>query len=80
MMFVSKHTTIPVPQVFTIYQTTPTGQEEISTFIVMEYIPGSTLLSLWPTLTEADKLSITETSPARQLTPAITVSRLFWQH
>ncbi|KAK9788207.1 putative Kinase-like domain-containing protein [Seiridium cardinale] len=59
MLYVSNSTTVPVPKVFAIYQ----RQEEqnVVTYIVMQYVPGTTLLDLWGTLDQARKTAISKT-------------------
>ncbi|OIW22755.1 kinase-like protein [Coniochaeta ligniaria NRRL 30616] len=63
MVFVKEHTEISVPRLFAVFQKPiRPGSEVLSTFIVMENIPGATLQSQWPVLTDDEKGSI-----ARQL-------------
>lgn len=59
MQYVARFTTVPVPKVYAIYQ----HQEGnyLKTYILMQYIPGRTLLDLWDSLDEARKTSIAKT-------------------
>ncbi|KAF2115203.1 kinase-like domain-containing protein [Lophiotrema nucula] len=59
MLYVAKTTTVAVPKVYAIYQ----RQEEQSnfTYIVMQYVPGTTLLNLWGSLDQAQKTAIART-------------------
>lgn len=45
MLYVAKHTTIPVPRVYAIYQRKE--NKKTITYILMEYIPGKSLVDLW---------------------------------
>ncbi|KAH6626061.1 kinase-like domain-containing protein [Chaetomium sp. MPI-SDFR-AT-0129] len=60
MLYVTKTTTIPVPKVYAIYQCRDEKQR-ITTYIVMQYIPGTTLLNLWASLDQARKTDIART-------------------
>lgn len=60
MLYVAKSTTVPVPRVYAIYQS-PSENESVITYIVMEYVPGTTLLKLWAKLDQVHKLSIAKT-------------------
>ncbi|KAK2480694.1 hypothetical protein H9L39_06333 [Fusarium oxysporum f. sp. albedinis] len=44
MLYVAKHTTIPVPRVYAIYQRKE--NKKTITYILMEYIPGKSLVDL----------------------------------
>lgn len=58
MLYVAKSTTVPVPKVFAVYQ----SQEEPSrTYIVMEHVAGRSLLALWSSLDNVQKLAIANT-------------------
>ncbi|RYP80016.1 hypothetical protein DL769_002660 [Monosporascus sp. CRB-8-3] len=59
MLFVAKSTTVPIPKVYAIYQVRET--EGVSTFIVMQYLPGTTLQNLWDSMDHARKKSIART-------------------
>ncbi|KAH9908220.1 protein kinase-like domain-containing protein [Xylariomycetidae sp. FL2044] len=63
MLYVAKSTTVPVPKVYAIYQCQEQCQEEqcTITYIVMEYVPGKTLLDVWDSLDQARKTSIAQT-------------------
>ncbi|KAI5863992.1 kinase-like domain-containing protein [Durotheca rogersii] len=56
MLYVAKSTTVPIPRVYAIYQ----RQEErgVVTYIVMQYVAGTTLLNLWSSLDRARKTAI----------------------
>lgn len=54
MVFIRKHTTVDVPQLYAMYPDTETGIN----YIIMERIHGSTLLSAWPQLTDLEKQGI----------------------
>lgn len=56
MLFVAKSTTVPVPQVCAIYQSP--DQQGVVTYIVMQSIPGTTLLESWGSLDKARKTDI----------------------
>ncbi|KAH8902911.1 hypothetical protein BR93DRAFT_221671 [Coniochaeta sp. PMI_546] len=59
MLFVRENGGIPIPRLFAIFQRPiEAGSEVLSTFIVMENIPGATLQSQWPSLTDDEKASI----------------------
>ncbi|KAK4147065.1 uncharacterized protein C8A04DRAFT_34291 [Dichotomopilus funicola] len=60
MLYVTKTTTIPVPKVYAIYRCHDEKQR-IATYIVMQYIPGTTLLNLWASLDQARKTDIART-------------------
>jgi tRNA A-37 threonylcarbamoyl transferase component Bud32 len=57
-MYVAQSTTVPVPKVFAIYQT---QEEESRTFIVMEHVAGSSLITLWSGLDDATKVATAKT-------------------
>ncbi|EWZ45898.1 kinase-like domain-containing protein [Fusarium oxysporum Fo47] len=59
MLYVAKHTTIPVPRFYTIYQRKE-GKKTI-TCILMEYIPGKSLMDLWSDIEPTCKASIART-------------------
>ncbi|RDW90001.1 aminoglycoside phosphotransferase family protein [Aspergillus mulundensis] len=52
LLFVEEQLNIPVPQLYAMYR------DRDTLYIVMEYIPGISLGTVWPSLTEADKDSI----------------------
>ena len=53
MLFVQQHTRIQVPQVYAIY-----GTEDGCNYIIMEYVPGQTLASVWSSLSRTQKETI----------------------
>lgn len=55
MLFVQQSTSIPVPKVYALFQAAVEGWKPDPTFIVMEYIPGTTLRTRWPTLSAPEK-------------------------
>ncbi|BDD57374.1 hypothetical protein MAP00_002739, partial [Monascus purpureus] len=55
MQFISTNTKVPVPKVFDAF----TDAETNMTYIVMEFIQGVTLQTLWPTLTVKERSNIT---------------------
>lgn len=55
MLFVKRATSIPVPEVYAAYRDDENGMF----YIIMEYIPGTTLLEAWPTLSDGQKSNIT---------------------
>ncbi|GLB19609.1 phosphotransferase enzyme [Aspergillus tubingensis] len=57
MLFVQENTSIRVPRVYALYSDPSTGKN----YIVMEKIPGQTLLSLWPQLIPSEKETIVTT-------------------
>ncbi|KAI2617730.1 kinase-like domain-containing protein [Hypomontagnella submonticulosa] len=59
MLYVAESTTIPVPEVHAVYQRQE--KQELVTYIVMQYVPGETLLSLWGKLDEGRKTVIART-------------------
>ncbi|KAL2889466.1 kinase-like domain-containing protein [Ceratocystis lukuohia] len=59
MLYVAKFTTVPVPKVYAIYQRRE--KQGLVTYIVMQYVQGTTLLNLWGSLDQARKTSIAET-------------------
>lgn len=59
MLYVAKSTTVPVPKVYAIYQRRE--KQSVVTYIVMQYVQGTTLLNLWGSLDQARKTSIAET-------------------
>ncbi|KAF4460299.1 Phosphotransferase enzyme family [Fusarium albosuccineum] len=59
MLFVAKSTTVPVPKVYAIYQRRE--EQRLVTYIVMQYVHGTTLLNLWESLDQARKTSIAKT-------------------
>lgn len=59
MLYVAKSTTVPVPKVYAIYQRRE--KQSIVTYIVMQYVQGTTLLNLWGSLDQARKTSIAKT-------------------
>lgn len=70
MLFVRKNTHVGVPRVYALYSDAKTGKN----YIVMEKIPGQTLLSLWPQLSHSEKQAIVMTlhkyfDDLRQLSP-----------
>ncbi|KIX05973.1 uncharacterized protein Z518_03947 [Rhinocladiella mackenziei CBS 650.93] len=54
MIFVRQSTSVPIPAVYAIYRSTENGL----LYIVMEYIRGGNLLSLWPVLSKIQKSTI----------------------
>ncbi|KAI0895509.1 hypothetical protein F4806DRAFT_84465 [Annulohypoxylon nitens] len=80
MLYVAKYTTVPIPKVYAIYQCQE--EQRIITYILMQYIPGTTLLDLWGSLDRARKTAITLTlrtyfDQLRQLQPP-GVTRAIW--
>ncbi|KAF5020272.1 hypothetical protein F66182_7706 [Fusarium sp. NRRL 66182] len=61
MLYVAKSTTVPVPRVYAIYQRQEKSKQKSVTYIVMQYVPGTTLLNLWNTLKQDRKSSIAKT-------------------
>ncbi|KAF7548794.1 hypothetical protein G7Z17_g6831 [Cylindrodendrum hubeiense] len=59
MLHVAKSTTVPIPKVYAIYQRQK--GERVITYIVMEYMPGTTLLNLWDSLDQTRKTAIART-------------------
>ncbi|KAK8086605.1 hypothetical protein PG994_001579 [Apiospora phragmitis] len=59
MLYVTKSTTVPIPKVYAIYQR-PEGQYVI-TYILMQHVPGETLMTLWGSLDQARKTAIART-------------------
>ncbi|KAK8002565.1 hypothetical protein PG989_002284 [Apiospora arundinis] len=59
MLYVAKSTTVPVPKVYAIYQRRE--KQSTVTYIVMEYVPGETLVDLWGSLDDARRTAIAET-------------------
>ncbi|KAH8650416.1 kinase-like domain-containing protein [Ilyonectria robusta] len=59
MLYVAKSTTVPVPKVYAIYQRRE--KQSVVTYIVMQYVPGTTLLNLWGSLDQARKTAIART-------------------
>lgn len=55
MLFVSQRSDVRVPQVYAIYTEAATKIN----YIIMEYIEGETLQSVWPTLSSLEKVQIT---------------------
>jgi aminoglycoside phosphotransferase (APT) family kinase protein len=60
MLFVAQRTAVPVPRVFAIYQQRR-EDEVLITYILMEYIPGTTLLDAWGSLDYDRKARIART-------------------
>ncbi|RFU25522.1 hypothetical protein B7463_g10806, partial [Scytalidium lignicola] len=56
MRFVSANTNVPIPKLFSAF----IDQETNLKCIIMEYVPGVTLQTLWPTLTAEEKAEITQ--------------------
>ncbi|KAK4044732.1 kinase-like domain-containing protein [Parachaetomium inaequale] len=56
MRFVREHTTMPVPEVYSVYE----DEESGAVRIVMEYIQGTNLGHAWETLTEEEKESVVQ--------------------
>ncbi|XDG08791.1 hypothetical protein ABKA04_008406 [Annulohypoxylon sp. FPYF3050] len=72
MQYVAKFTTVPIPKVYAIYQCQE--EQRIITYILMQYIPGTTLLDSWGSLDKARKTAIALTlrtyfDQLRQLKP-----------
>ncbi|KAK2692927.1 hypothetical protein QWA68_007062 [Fusarium oxysporum] len=59
MLYVAKHTTIPVTRVYAIYQRKE--DKKTITYILMEYIPGKSLMDLWSDIDPTRKTSIART-------------------
>ncbi|KAK7948504.1 uncharacterized protein PG986_009390 [Apiospora aurea] len=59
MLHVTKSTMVPIPKVYAIYQR-PKGRKAI-TYILMQYVPGETLMNLWGSLDQARKTAIART-------------------
>ncbi|PYH66726.1 uncharacterized protein BO88DRAFT_392173 [Aspergillus vadensis CBS 113365] len=57
MLFVQENTSIRDPRVYALYSDPSTGKN----YIVMEQMPGQTLLSLWPQLSPSEKETIVTT-------------------
>jgi tRNA A-37 threonylcarbamoyl transferase component Bud32 len=55
MMFIHKQTNIPVPQLYAVFRS-PVKPAVL--YIVMQYIHGNTLLTEWPTMSEAQKSTV----------------------
>lgn len=58
MLFVAKSTTVPVPRVYAIYQRQE--KQKTITYIVLQYVLGSTLLTQWDTLDSSRKTAISK--------------------
>ena len=58
-LYVAQSTTIPVPKIYAIYQR-ELGSKVV-TYIVMQYVPGKSLLQLWPSMDEAGKMAVSKT-------------------
>ncbi|KAM0235338.1 hypothetical protein ACHAP5_009733 [Fusarium lateritium] len=61
MLYVAKSTAVPVPKVYAIYQCYDERKKRITTYIVMQYVQGKTLVDLWGNLDQDRKLSIAQT-------------------
>ncbi|CAG9988618.1 unnamed protein product [Clonostachys byssicola] len=59
MLYVAKSTTVPVPKVYAIYQRRE--KQSTVTYILMQYVQGTTLMDLWGSLDQARKTSIAKT-------------------
>ncbi|EMT72778.1 hypothetical protein FOC4_g10004260 [Fusarium odoratissimum] len=59
MLYVAKHTTIPVTRVYAIYQRKE--DKTTITYILMEYIPGKSLMDLWSDIDPTRKTSTART-------------------
>ena len=59
MLFVAKSTTVPVPSVYAIYQRQE--KQNVVTYILMQYVSGTTLLNLWSSLNQGSKTDIAMT-------------------
>jgi len=55
MLYIQKVTTIKVPKVYALYTELCTG----NSFIIMEFVQGDTLASIWPDLSVTQKSNIT---------------------
>jgi hypothetical protein len=55
MMFISKQTSIPVPQLYAVFRS-PVKPAVL--YIVMQYIHGNTLMAEWPIMSEAQKSAV----------------------
>ncbi|KAH8884177.1 kinase-like protein [Thozetella sp. PMI_491] len=56
MLYVAESTTVPVPKVYAIYQCRE--ERGVVTYIVMQYVPGATLLESWDSLDKARKTTV----------------------
>ncbi|KAK6855818.1 kinase-like protein [Apiospora arundinis] len=59
MLYVARSTTVPVPKVYAIYQRRE--KQLMFTYIVMQYVPGETLVDLWGSLDDVRKTAIAKT-------------------
>ncbi|KAM5385685.1 hypothetical protein ACJZ2D_000884 [Fusarium nematophilum] len=55
-LYVARSTTLPVPKVYAIYRRRE--REATVTYIVVEYVPGTTLLTLWVSLDQDRRAAI----------------------
>ncbi|KAI9747700.1 MAG: hypothetical protein M4579_007410 [Chaenotheca gracillima] len=60
MLYVARHTRIPIPRVYAIYQDIRRNPRDVKTYIVMQNIHGTTLRTAWPTMAEAEKEFVAE--------------------
>lgn len=61
MQFVSQHTKIPIPKIYSAFerlQKTSRGERERCVYIMMERMPGEILLKAWPKMNDAEKASV----------------------
>ncbi|KAM0211954.1 hypothetical protein ACHAPA_006026 [Fusarium lateritium] len=61
MMYVAKHTTVPIPKVYAIYQSYDKHMKNMTTYIVMQDVQGKTLMNLVGNVDRGRKLSIAQT-------------------
>ncbi|KAG5656054.1 hypothetical protein KAF25_001624 [Fusarium avenaceum] len=61
VLYVANSTAVPIPKVYAIYQRYDEQMREIVTYIVIQYVQGKILLSLWSNLDQDRKLSIAHT-------------------
>lgn len=55
LLFIEKHLRIGAPRLYAMYRDEPSGY----TYLIMEYIPGVNLESVWPHLSDESKSSVT---------------------
>ncbi|GIK04330.1 hypothetical protein Aspvir_008410 [Aspergillus viridinutans] len=74
MIFVRENTSICVPRVYALYTSMNTGKK----YIVMEWIPGETLLSSWSWLGLSEKESLPQPSYYGSLGERPLLDGIFW--